>query len=398
MESSKRPIKHRRPKTSRGGSKSNQVGRAIEFDIETMDSLGQGVAKIEGKPCFIPKTLPGEKGKATIVKTSKGVMFARLESLDVPAENRNEPDCEHFNQCPGCHYLHTDYSSELDYKKQALQHHLNRFSLSSPDVSVPGIVVTPASQRLGYRNRMQLHYRHKYLGMIDSTSDQVIEIPACQAIDQQLQSEFDALYAERSWIEVNKQKGHVKGHCELYLTDQGVNVEWDKPYAHGGFSQVNSDMNGVLKTAVCDAAGQECRSVLDLFSGDGNLSNPIVEENSAMARVMVDYAPDRVNQEELSFVHLDLFSDSALRTFKARSALQQYDLLLVDPPRKGFPDLALWVKTFKPKKLIYVSCNAATMVRDLQPLTGKYTLDHIKLIDLFPGTYHYETLVTVSFS
>jgi 23S rRNA (uracil1939-C5)-methyltransferase len=398
LKSPTRSIRNRRPKSLRGGSKPNKVGRSIEFDIETMDSLGQGVAKIDGKPCFIPKTLPGEQGKATIVKTSKGVMFARLESVDVSADNRKEPVCEHFNQCPGCHYLHTDYPSELGYKQQALQHHLNRLSLSAPEMSIPNIIATPADRRLGYRNRMQLHYRHKYLGMIDSITDQVVEIPACQAIDKQLQPEFDALYRDRHWVKANKEKDSAKGHCELYLTKQGVSVEWDKPYAHGGFSQVNSDMNAVLKTAVCHAVDKECRSVLDLFSGDGNLSDPIVENSPSMARVMVDYAPDRVNNEVLNFVHLDLFSDSALRTFKARSELPQYDLLLVDPPRKGFPDLALWVKAFKPKKLIYVSCNAATMVRDLQQLTGKYSLDHIELLDLFPGTYHYETLVTVTFS
>jgi len=104
----------------------------------------------------------------------------------------------------------------------------------------------------------------------------------------------------------------------------------------------------------------------------------------------------------LSFVHLDLFSESALRTFKARTEYKQFDVLLVDPPRKGFPDMALWINAYKPKKLIYVSCNAATMVRDLQHLSGlesskKYSIDHIELIDLFPSTYHYETLVTVSF-
>lgn len=356
--------------------------------------MGQGVAKIDGKPCFIPKALPGEQGQATLTKASKGVLFAKLDALDISADNRQEPQCKHFASCPGCHYLHTDYQSELRYKQQALQHHLNRL-----EADVPTVELSPAEQRLGYRNRIQLHYRHKYLGMVDGVSNNVVEVPECQAIDERLRTAFDELYNDKTWIDDHE----GQGHCELYLTEDGVSVEWDQPYAHGGFSQVNDIMNGVLKKAVLNQLkGDELGSVLDLFSGEGNLSDPILESNEAIGRVvervMVDYAPERVSQEELSFIHLDLFSDSALRLFKARTEYQRFDVLLVDPPRKGFPDLALWIKSFKPKKLIYVSCNAATMVRDLQQLTGKYSIDHIELIDLFPGTYHYETVVTVSFS
>ena len=375
-------------------AKPKQVKRSLEFQIESMDSMGQGVAKIENKPCFIPKTLPGDRGQATLTKASKGVMFARLDTLDTTADNREEPRCKHFDSCPGCHYLHTDYDSEIHYKQQALEHHLRRL-----EVDVPNVEVSPAGERLGYRNRIQLHYRHKYIGMMDGVTNNVVEIPECLALDKRLKKAFDNLYKDKSWTADHE----GQGHCELYLTEEGVNVEWDQPYAHGGFSQVNDAMNTVLKAAVC-AEGQlvqakenKVESLLDLFSGEGNLSDSIVEDNPSIKRVMVDYAPDRVNQEVLNFVHLDLFSDTALRTFKARSEHQKFDVLLVDPPRKGFTDLALWVKAFKPKKLIYVSCNAATMVRDLQQLTGKYSIDHVGLIDLFPGTYHYETLVTVSF-
>jgi 23S rRNA (uracil1939-C5)-methyltransferase len=376
-------------------AKPKQVKRSLEFQIESMDSMGQGVAKIDNKPCFIPKTLPGERGQAALTKASKGVMFARLSTLDITADNREEPLCEHFDSCPGCHYLHTDYDSELHYKQQALEHHLRRL-----ETDVPDIEVSPAGERLGYRNRIQLHYRHKYIGMMDGVTNNVVEIPECLALDKSLKTAFDNLYKDKSWTADHE----GQGHCELYLAEEGVGVEWDQPYAHGGFSQVNDTMNTVLKAAVCteakldQAKENEVESLLDLFSGEGNLSDLIIEGNPSIERVMVDYAPDRVNQEVLNFVHLDLFSDTALRTFKARSEYQKFDVLLVDPPRKGFADLALWVKAFKPKKLIYVSCNAATMVRDLQQLTGKHSIDHVGLIDLFPGTYHYETLVTVSFN
>lgn len=365
------------------------TNRKVSFTIESMDAMGQGVAHIDGKPCFIPKTLPGEEGKATITRASKGVLFARLDTLEKTADNREESVCPHFGSCTGCHFLHTDYQSELTYKQDALSGHLRRLAVTLPDIQV-----SAAEQRLGYRNRIQLHYRHKYIGMIDPVADSVLEVPGCLAIDEQLRDTFEGLYEDRSWTAEHS----GQGHCELYLTDQGVNVQWDKPYAHGGFTQVNSVMNEVLREAVLEQLGDMLvDSLLDLFSGEGNLSDLIVEQYPEVERVMVDYAPDRVKNEELSFLHLDLFAETALKTFKARCKTEHFDVLLVDPPRKGFTLLHQWVKAFKPKKLIYVSCSAATMVRDLQQLGEKMRIEHVSLIDLFPGTYHYETLVTVTF-
>lgn len=389
-------IKRRRQpsKARRMKNQSQTVGKSIDVQIESMDSMGQGVAKVDNKPCFVAKTLPGECGKVTVTKASKGVMFAQLNTLDIVAENRVVPECSHFQHCPGCHYLHTDYQSELQYKRESLQHHLNRL-----EIKLPTIEVTPATQRLGYRNRIQLHYRHQYIGAMDSVANQVIEIPHCLVIDSRLKATMDDLYNNKSWA--SEHQG--QGHCELYLTDEGVSVEWDRPYAHGGFSQVNNAMNLVLTSKVYaqfsydKGKRKDFTTMLDLFSGEGNLSDLMIENEPLLERIMVDYAPDRVNQESLNFVHLDLFSETALRTFKARSKYQQFDVILVDPPRKGFPDLALWVNTFKPKKLIYVSCNAPTMVRDLQQLTGKYKVSYVGLIDLFPSTFHYEVLVTIEF-
>ncbi|TNE83507.1 MAG: class I SAM-dependent RNA methyltransferase [Gammaproteobacteria bacterium] len=377
---------HARPS---GKPRSGLLNRQVEFTIEQMDALGQGVAHIDGKPCFIAKTLPGEKGKATITRASKGVLFARMDEREVAADNRIEPQCPHFDSCPGCHFLHTDYESELGYKRDALSGHLKRLNLPLPEIEV-----LAAKERLGYRNRIQLHYRHKYIGMIDPVADSVLEIPQCQVIDEQLRPTFDGLYQQREWTSDHS----GQGHCELYLTPQGVSVEWDRPYAHGGFTQVNRAMNDVLRKAVLDQVGDMAlHSLLDLFSGEGNLSELLAAENTDMARVMVDYAPERVKQEELSFIHLDLFADTALRTFRARCKQEQFDVLLVDPPRKGFPALSQWVAAYKPKKMIYVSCNAATMVRDLQQLGDAARIEHVSMIDLFPATHHYETLVTVTF-
>ena len=99
----------------------------------------------------------------------------------------------------------------------------------------------------------------------------------------------------------------------------------------------------------------------------------------------------------MTFVLGRLFDEGAIKRFKKRSSFTQFDSILIDPPRKGFPALADWIKACKPKQLIYVSCNAATMARDLQALEGKFTIDKMILVDLFPSTYHFETVACLSF-
>lgn len=372
--------------------------RSFEFVIESIDGLGQGVAKRDGKPCFIAKTLPGDTGTAQIFKTSKGVSFASVESLEQTAPNRIEPECEHFASCPGCHFLHTDYASELQYKLAALQRTLRGLPLDAEHIEVLG-----APQRLGYRNRVQLHYRHKYIGMLDGSNDQVVEVPHCKIIDPQLQSALDALYQDRQWSKLYS----GSGHCELYIKDGEVQTSWNQPYAQGGFTQVNHAMNETLRKQLLNYAAQgPTHSILDLFAGEGNLSQLLVEADasdeavlptSLARRTMVDYNPEWQGEERAGFYNLDLFDAKSLTSFARREARDSFDLVIVDPPRKGFPGLADWVQKYKPKQLIYVSCNATTMARDIKNLQGKFAITHASLLDLFPATYHFESMLRIEF-
>ena len=130
--------------------------REIEFEIEHLDPLGQGVSKKTGTITFIAGTLPGETGTAIVYKRAKSVQFARLKTLKHSADNRIEPLGPHFNHCPGCQFLHTDYDSELSYKKQALARHLAKLGVAEASIKV-----LPAPRRLAYRNRVQWQDRQK---------------------------------------------------------------------------------------------------------------------------------------------------------------------------------------------------------------------------------------------
>ncbi len=382
-----------RKRHPRSGKRPQEQQLAVrEFDIEVMDNLAQGVAKVDGKVTFVSKTLPGETVKARVLRQKKGVAFGKLVAVEQAADNRVVPDCPHFADCPACDYLHTDYPSELHYKQQALANYLRDIT------DAESIEVLAAPERLGYRNRLQLHYRHKHIGMVDGLTDKVLPIPQCKIFHPALQTAFDALYDNSDWT---KDKS-VAGHCELYLKDDSVSVRWDEEYAHGGFTQVNTDMNQVLCDTVTDYLSTlEMHSLLDLFSGTGNLSdaallnskNNSTEQDQPLVRQMVDYTPCEADD----FIALDLFDDDALRRFGRKSVQKHFDVMLVDPPRKGFPALNDWIKRTKPKHLVYVSCNAATQARDIKSIEQAYSVKKVAMLDLFPATSHFESLVCLEF-
>jgi 23S rRNA (uracil1939-C5)-methyltransferase len=368
---------------NRRSRKTPHKPQTIEVEIDHMDPLGQGVSKKGGSVTFVAGTLPGETGTALVYKRAKGVQFARLQSLDQTAGNRVEPECPHFNQCPGCQFLHTDYASELAYKKATLSR-----NLAALNVSEETIELVPAPRRLAYRNRVQLHYRHKYIGMLDTVSNEVLEIPHCKILRQELRSVFEQLY-QGDWTQDHS--GH--GHCELYFRSGEVSVKWDEDYAHGGFSQVYEEMDQELQSRVQTLLAKlEVSSLLDLFSGTGNLSNAYAAAGGS--RVLIDSFTDNSGAARPDNLHqMDLYDDQTLPNFTRRMGKQSFDMILIDPPRRGFPALDSWVKKIKPRYVLYVSCNPASLARDLRNLGVRFRFKSIQLLDLFPATSHFETLV-----
>ncbi len=357
----------------------------FQFQIDHIDPLGQGIDKNHGEITFIAKTLPGETGTAHICKTKKGVQFAKLIALESSSEKRTPPECPHFQDCPGCDYLHTDYETELGFKKSAL---VKTFQKIAFDMAKLEIISAP--RRTGYRNRMQLHYRENKLGLVDGLIDRIVEIPDCIIAGDALRAALKRLYEDK-----NRQEKHSgSGHCELYFHHGELKIEWNRPYAHGGFSQVNDEMNAVLRRAVRESLkATVVSSILDLFAGGGNLSDDLVKAHAA-TRVMVDVPPAKRHPD---LIHLDLYPLSALKIFERKSPLKRFDLILLDPPRKGFPALNTWVERYRPKTLIYVSCHPGTLARDLGRLKPVHEISNLVLIDLFPSTRHFETLAHIRF-
>lgn len=352
----------------------------VPFRITSVDSLGQGVSKITDKVTFIPKTLPGEEGKALLTAEKSKIAFAQLGQLTSASARRTPAACEHYEQCSGCHYLHTDYSFELELKQQAMMGLFRHY----PDLK-PQVIASP--QRLGYRNRIQLHYdtARQKLGLLNSRSLDILEIPHCQIAKPEVAQLMRELYHEQKWLKLAP-TAIERGHVELYFHQNEVKLNWNRPYAQGGFTQVHAEMNTKLKEQMRTITSQiKPRFILDLFAGDGNLSNDLPFQQ----RLCVDMYQKPMPSD---FFSLNLYGKNALKAVAQKLKKSSVDLLILDPPRSGLKNLVAWLEMSQPQYIIYVSCDPHTQVRDISQLPG-YQIKQSFLLDLFPATFHFETML-----
>jgi 23S rRNA (uracil1939-C5)-methyltransferase len=339
-----------------------------------MDSMGQGVSKIGDKVSFIPKTLPGETGEAKVLSEKKGVRFLELLSLDESSPKRMQAQCPHFKDCPSCHFLHTDYKSELAFKAESLKRTLR---------TEKEIILHPAPDRLGYRNRIQLHYDKKRLGYLDGLNNKIVEVPECLIGEGPVLSKLRELYQDDNWKKIIDSK---KGHIEIYANGEQVAVNINKPYSSGGFTQVYKEMNLKLKSLLKEKIIGKNLQILDLFGGNGNLTKDL----SGNQVLIMDISPapaNLQNHQEYLQINLKKGFDQAQKTF---------DVLILDPPRAGFKDIDNFFRSVKCQDFFYVSCNPATLKRDLEKVSVIFDIKEIHLLDFFPSTYHFETLVYLS--
>ena len=343
----------------------NKTYAEINFKIDHIDPLGQGVFKEGENVYFIPKTLPNETGTARILKKKKKIHFCELIKLDNEAQERTNSICPHYEKCTGCHFLHTDYESELNFKLKTYKRILSK--LEATDIK---LIKSP--ERMNYRNRIQLHRNRKKIGFFKYQSRDVIEVPNCKIIVPELKKELSKVYQERP---------HFKEHIELYFKDGEVTRTHDLRYAQGGFTQVNQAANKLMLDEVAKIIPDKDLSIIDLFAGNGNISDVL----NYKTRMCIDKYPESY----ADFINLDLYAPHALNELRE----SEIDLLILDPPRAGFKELNAWVKKFKPKKVLYISCHPMTMTRDLGELDSHYKIKQTYLIDLFPSTYHFEGMI-----
>lgn len=362
-----------------------------KFTITRVDPLGQGVSLDYEMVTFIPKALPGETVLANVhQKKGKKVQFATLEKILEPSPQRIEPECPHFFLCPGCSFLNTNYEDEKKNKHAAYSFLFKKWKSSEE------IIFHGSDQRLGYRNRMQLHFDQYDLGM--RTGEHILPIPECKLPEKPIRTELQELYKEvrgyQRWKDFTETK---EGHFELYLKGESVSRAVNQPYSHGGFTQVNQPIALAARTLIEEKIKKLIKpgkGVIDLFGGHGFLT-----ENIPAPTLVVDFGADTSKiKNHQTYLDQNLYKKKAIKKLAAFiEAKKEWEnpILILDPPRSGLKNISDFVEVLKPSAILYLSCNPHTQIRDLQELDQKGLWDwkDIHFFDFFPATHHLESFV-----
>ncbi len=372
----------------------------MKFKIDHIDPMGQGVSKEADKITFIPKTLPGEEGDAQLIKKQKKIQFAKINSLDdlTRVSNlRKEASCSHYSQCSGCHYLHTSYENEINFKKSGIQWLLRNLERNyNTELKVN---IHQANERLSYRNRIQLHYlkNHKILGF-HTLENKISEVPGCLLPQESIKLKLSELYTDNNWLNLVQGQPN-KGHIEIYHPPgEELKVNINKAYSQGGFTQVNKDMNDLMVKLVEEKLKSSYQSqgkklVLDLFGGSGNLTKSLTQAPT----LVVDATPKKhiSLEDHQTYAEINLYDKKALSDLMS-CIDESVECLVIDPPRSGHKDLPEFIERINPEHILYISCQASTMIRDISNLNDEYQIDEVHLFDLFPSTHHFETVIFLS--
>jgi len=417
----------------------------VRVRIESVAFKGYGVARIDGKVVFVPYTVTGDEAWIEITEEKKRYSLARLIQIIEPSPRRVSPPCPYFGTCGGCQWQHIDYSIQVEQKKAILVETLKRLGGMK---ETPSISVVPSPKPYDYRVRVQLKVNGKAMGYYQERSHRIVDVEHCpishplvNQIIKELRENLDAL-SRMEEIEINvspeERSGVLLFHPHSYdqraedftkelLRSQPIlrgiaitrkdahhlfgdptlnfTIPWSQQrekreiklrLSSGSFSQVNPEQNQRLVQTVLQFSEVDQKDkVLDLYAGAGNLTLSLavearevlgIEENR-MAFEDAQFNAEKNGMKNCRFIQgrvEDVFLDWERET---------PDLIVLDPPRTGCKTILDPVVRLKPKKIIYVSCEPTTFARDLGLFSERgYSLQKLSLIDMFPQTYHMETV------
>lgn len=431
-----------------GGTKAAQVptGKKQRVSIERLANDGRGIAFIDGRTWFVSGALAGEEVESRVLGAHGKVVEARTERVFKASELRREAPCVHAGKCGGCSVQHLPHHAQLALKQRMLAEQLSRVAGVEPQVWAEPLT----GPEFGYRRRARIAVRwdarakHLDVGFRAAGSQDIVAIDHCLVLVHALQPIMSGLPAMLRQLSNPKALGHVElfsgsaiavllrhmaplndadmtvlqtfcvtHNAQLWLQGEtepqpvdlsqtlGYRLEtWDLALAYrpGDFVQVNAGVNEAMVAQALDwLAPQVHERVLDLFCGLGNFALPLARQVREVVAVegvatMVERAEQNAvsnNLHNAAFFQADLSQPLV----DAAWAKEGFDAVLLDPPRDGAYEVVRNLSGLGAKRLVYVSCNPATLARDTVELMKQgYRLKRAGILDMFPQTAHVEAM------
>lgn len=392
---------------------------------------GEGVCRVDGKVCFVPFTLKDEIVEFGIVKDTSSFSKGEIVTIEEKSDEREIPQCPYYTKCGGCTYQHTNYDNEIKIKKDLLKGHMAKLGFNDE------ILVIKSPKKYDYRNKIKLFVGDKEIGLKYRGSDKICDIEKClisdrlinEAIEdirtffkaQNLYKYFSEIiirsennsclinFIMASFKNINYQGlqlmlGHhfgifqtFKGKTKHILGLKSLEVkefDLDCEFSPNSFHQINPLIaQDLYKDVLTQIKGD---NVINCYSGAGVLSGIIAKQNKRV--IGIELGINEHNDAEILKENNNLFYLTNMQGDCAEiipKLMGTFSTIIVDPPRTGMDKkVCQSINSKDCERLIYISCNSATLVRDLSRL-DKYKIKMVKLYDMFPRTGEYETLVVL---
>lgn len=422
--------------------------------IESLDQEGRGVAHADGKVIFIEGALTGEAVSYSSYRKKPSFEMAQVARIAKSSAQRVQPKCSHFGVCGGCSMQHLDANAQVSVKQRVLEDTLAHIGKVKAETILPPIY----GQTWGYRERARLSARHvikkgkTLVGFHERRSSFVADMQHCEILapkiarllpplaqligglsirdslpqievavgeqvdalvlrvmeppspdDQAALRDFADKHDIQFWLQSKGPDTIVPFHpldaptLSYSLPEFAITM----PFAPSEFTQVNSALNRVMVSrAIRLLAPQHGERIADFFCGLGNFTLPIARSGASVlgaegSAALVERARQNALSNKLSgnteFKAMNLFEMTA----DAYAALGKFDKLLIDPPRDGAMELVRSLGgAHAPSRIVYVSCNPATLARDAQVLVQEhgYTFTAAGVMNMFPHTSHVESI------
>ncbi|MGB7875879.1 MAG: class I SAM-dependent RNA methyltransferase [Anaerolineales bacterium] len=400
--------------------------QAFDIQLDKFTYGGDAMGRLDdGRAVFVPFGLPGERVRIRLVQEKKS--FARGELLEVlePSPQRITAKCIHFGECGGCHYQHMPYEAQLEAKTEILRDQLQRIGkIENPPVKP----MVGCPHPWNYRNHVQFHLTNEgELGYVRANGNTILPITECHLPNETIdtlwpQLEFDPdtpidrvslrtgtdddlmLILESDELEVPELELEA-GISVVHLTEEDALVMAGEDYfvmqilerefrvSAGSFFQINKVMAEKMLAYLLKKLPLPAPTILDVYCGVGLFSAFLAPKCERL--IGIESSPSAcedfvANLDE--FDHVELYEGAAEDVIPHLEAEQT--MVLLDPPRSGVDKRALdGIRKLVPQVVAYVSCDPSTFARDAARLiAGGYRLVEVTPFDMFPQTYHIESI------
>lgn len=392
----------------------------MEKRVEKLDDFGRGIVRIDNKVCFVKNALKDEVVDVQITSNKKNFMTGVASKIIDESPERITPKCKYYNMCGGCNLSHMTFNEENNFKLEKVKNIFKKFAGLNVDINKINY-----KDEYNYRNKIVLRVKDNKLCLLEENSNNTTNIDECLLVNDKIneviiklkevvkdENEIDKImirYSNYSNDVMIKVEGKVKNTdsfkkicSSLIINNKVITNEFiicsilDKNFyvSSESFFQVNYDVVNMLYKKIIDVVKEnKSKRVLDLYCGVGSIGICISDYVDKVfgVEVVEDAIKSANKNKELNNVDNINFKCGKVEDVINKDNIE-YDTVIVDPPRSGVDKKAIGVlNNSNANLIIYVSCDPITLARDVK-LLDNYKVKEVELFNMFPRTYHCESV------